>query len=202
MGKSTNTREIPVVPFSTLAGHRCLDLTNTVAWRLDPVRRIDRIPDRAAALDWIGEFEVCRPTEGTKLQRLRGDDVLRHLTTVREHIRAAAWEGQSDAAEVLVELNRQWWERVELVPDGEQGWQHRDGTIDARTPALRLAHETVELITDLPAPIKQCADEACGWIYLDTSPRHNRRWCSSEDCGARNRSRTHYHQRRKLGSAP
>jgi predicted RNA-binding Zn ribbon-like protein len=27
------------------------------------------------------------------------------------------------------------------------------------------------------------------WVCLDDSPRHNRRWCVSADCGNRNRVR-------------
>ncbi|MBZ4498276.1 CGNR zinc finger domain-containing protein [Dermacoccus sp. Tok2021] len=40
--------------------------------------------------------------------------------------------------------------------------------------------------------LHQCEDEACGWVYLDTSPRRNRRWCVTADCGDRNRSRAYY----------
>jgi predicted RNA-binding Zn ribbon-like protein len=29
-------------------------------------------------------------------------------------------------------------------------------------------------------------------VYLDTSPRRNRRWCSAADCGNRNRARRYY----------
>ena len=39
-------------------------------------------------------------------------------------------------------------------------------------------------------------DDACGWVYLDTSPRHNRRWCSAAGCGNRNRARR-FNQRRR-----
>src|SRR5436305_7988932 len=35
-----------------IGGHVALDLVNTVSWRLDPGRTVDRIPDYAALLDW------------------------------------------------------------------------------------------------------------------------------------------------------
>src|SRR5205809_624358 len=35
-----------------VGGHVALDLVNTVSWRLDPGRTVDRIPDYAALLDW------------------------------------------------------------------------------------------------------------------------------------------------------
>jgi predicted RNA-binding Zn ribbon-like protein len=33
-------------------------------------------------------------------------------------------------------------------------------------------------------------------VYLDTSPRHNRRWCSADDCGNRHRARRYYARHR------
>jgi len=29
----------------------------------------------------------------------------------------------------------------------------------------------------------QCAGAGCGWFFLDTTKRGNRRWCSMRDCG-------------------
>ena len=49
------------------------------------------------------------------------------------------------------------------------------------------------------AALHQCEDAACGWVYLDTSPRRNRRWCVAADCGNRNRARRFY-ARQKAGS--
>ena len=37
-----------------------------------------------------------------------------------------------------------------------------------------------------------CAGDDCRWAYLDVSRRQDRRWCSSADCGNRDRARRHY----------
>jgi predicted RNA-binding Zn ribbon-like protein len=42
----------------------------------------------------------------------------------------------------------------------------------------------------------RCADAGCGWFFLDTSRSHTRRWCSSADCGNRDRARRHYARKR------
>jgi len=47
------------------------------------------------------------------------------------------------------------------------------------------------------ALLHRCEDIACGWLYLDRSPRHNRRWCSAADCGNRNRARRHYARKKR-----
>jgi predicted RNA-binding Zn ribbon-like protein len=182
--------------FAALAGHRALDLVNTVGWRLDPDRRHERLADDAAALTWIAMFEVCDDAELDRVSRAPAGALGEGLRSVRELIYAAAFEGRVADATALLALDREWLDRVELVPRPVGGWAVRESDVDERTPALRLAHETVKLLIDLPAPVKQCADDACGWIYLDTSPRRNRRWCAAEDCGARNRSRSYYRRHR------
>ena len=35
-----------------IGNHPALDLVNTVAWRLDPARTVDRLPDASALLTW------------------------------------------------------------------------------------------------------------------------------------------------------
>jgi predicted RNA-binding Zn ribbon-like protein len=34
-----------------------------------------------------------------------------------------------------------------------------------------------------PARLKQCPGDHCGWFFLDTTKRGNRRWCSMSECG-------------------
>src|SRR5688572_11567522 len=38
--------------WSRIGGHLALDLCNTVSWRLDPARRIERLTGPAALADW------------------------------------------------------------------------------------------------------------------------------------------------------
>ncbi|MFC7621280.1 CGNR zinc finger domain-containing protein [Microlunatus sp. GCM10028923] len=182
--------------FLARAGERCLDLVNTVAWRLDPSRRQDRLPDDAAALAWATAFGVCTEEEAALLAAQSTGALSAELRSTREHVHAAVIDGDPEGANALLELDRDWWGRVELErADGS--WRTRERFVDHRSVALRLGHEAVRILLEEPAPVKQCADEACGWIYLDTSPRRNRRWCSAEDCGAKNRSRDHYRRTRR-----
>ena len=43
--------------------------------------------------------------------------------------------------------------------------------------------------------LHECADDRCLLIFLDTSRPGNRRWCSMERCGNRNKVRTHRNRR-------
>lgn len=57
----------------------------------------------------------------------------------------------------------------------------------------------VRLLGQSPtARLKQCPGDHCGWFFLDTTKRGNRRWCSMDECGqeaktARRRGRTASH---------
>jgi predicted RNA-binding Zn ribbon-like protein len=39
------------------------------------------------------------------------------------------------------------------------------------------------LRSDPSGRLKQCPGEHCGWFFLDTTRRGNRRWCSMSECG-------------------
>jgi len=45
------------------------------------------------------------------------------------------------------------------------------------TSAIELLH------ADPGSRLKQCPGEHCGWFFIDTTKRGNRRWCSMSDCG-------------------
>ncbi len=43
------------------------------------------------------------------------------------------------------------------------------------------------------ARVGQCQDDrGCGWLFIDTSKNHSRRWCSMESCGNRAKAMRHY----------
>lgn len=42
-------------------------------------------------------------------------------------------------------------------------------------------------------------DRGCGWLFLDTSKNHSRRWCDSGDCVNRARRRRFQERARKPG---
>ena len=58
-----------------------------------------------------------------------------------------------------------------------------------RSAAALLVSPTIELV-------KISADPGCGWMFLDASRNHSRRWCDSRDCGNRARVRKHLAHKR------
>ena len=51
--------------------------------------------------------------------------------------------------------------------------------------------------------VRECAAPTCGWLFLDTSRNHSRRWCDMKACGNRAKARRHYERKKKaLEHAP
>ncbi len=46
------------------------------------------------------------------------------------------------------------------------------------------------------AMLRRCAGDRCGWLFVDESRRHNRKWCDMRDCGNRAKARRHYYKHR------
>src|SRR5262249_46572172 len=80
---------------------------------------------------------------------------------------------------------------------------HRDRPVAARaTSGLgQVLVELVRLSNDGRLErIKTCDSDECRWVFYDRSKPSNRRWCSSERCGNREKTRT-YRKRHAGASA-
>ncbi|HEX8035576.1 MAG TPA: CGNR zinc finger domain-containing protein, partial [Ktedonobacterales bacterium] len=86
-----------------------------------------------------------------------------------------------------------------LTRDGDGyrlGWRGLDEQLDA--PLWRVTRSAADLLTSpLRTKIRLCANEACGWLFIDESKNASRRWCSMALCGSRLKMRDYY--RRKQG---
>ena len=74
------------------------------------------------------------------------------------------------------------------------GWDFDENALEV--PLWILALSAVDLITsEYYERVGQCADEdGCGWLFVDTSKNHSRRWCDINDCG--NRAKQRRYQKR------
>jgi predicted RNA-binding Zn ribbon-like protein len=162
-----------------IGGHLALDLLNTVSWRLDPTRIVDRIATPEALATW------------TAAVGLSGDAGSRErIAAVRQLVydvvvSIARGEGPGDLRELqgllAVALER-------ATPTGLRplDWTGADLVDDLVLAAGRLLERE-----DL-SKLRECQDSGCGWLFLDRSKNGSRRWCSSGDCGNRARAKRHY----------
>jgi len=70
---------------------------------------------------------------------------------------------------------------------------------DERAVGRRLALAVAGLLAspDL-SRVGRCANEPCGWLFVDRTRSRTRRWCTSAGCGNRERAKRHYERGRGL----
>ncbi|SNC64862.1 Conserved protein containing a Zn-ribbon-like motif, possibly RNA-binding [Kytococcus aerolatus] len=194
--------------FSHISGDRMLDLINTVEWRLGGPDREEDLTSYELVLAWCRESDLLDSAEEARLGELAARDARTaaaerdRVIALRESTYAALFETSDEGARTLADAYRDAVATAELVRVGD-AWQWTDSHLTLATPRHRITRGLVELMgrDDLDR-LHQCEDAACGWVYLDTSPRRNRRWCVTSDCGDRNRSRAYYARQKARRTAP
>ena len=190
--------------FADIAGHAALDLVNTVAWRLSPQRFVEEMRDYSDLVAWTLQFGLIDEAAARQLKLLareepqKADAEVTRVRGLREEIYRVTFGGADEAV-----LTQEYVEAVTgglLRPrGGKRAWTF---PIGLPLPRRLIALEALDLVTRFDESLfVQCGDAECGWVFLDTSPRHNRRWCVSADCGNRNRVREYYERSRGVGDS-
>lgn len=190
--------------FSRIAGHDALDLINTVEWRLSDERREEDLHDHEDAIRWSRQTALISDEEAEIASRLaarassEAEEELSRIRALREALYSALFAA-ADPHLVVAEYRDAIGHAVLARTDGDWAW---DLPADLALPRRRMALAALDLLShsDL-SNLSQCQDAECGWVFLDTSPRKDRRWCVSSDCGNRNRVREYYARERRTRSA-
>jgi predicted RNA-binding Zn ribbon-like protein len=172
-----------------IGGHPALDLVNTVSWRLDPSRTVDRLQDGAELARWA-DFIGLAGAVGEA-----ADDTVVRVRRLREQlyrvVQPMAVGEQPGAKEVGV-LRRPLFAavgRAEVVSVMPLELTAGDLVDELALHAWRL------LEREDAGRLRQCGASDCGWLFLDHTKNGSRVWCSSADCGNRTRARRHYARR-------
>jgi len=175
--------------FHWKSGRLCLDFVATVGerWR----RSFERLltPDDLAR--WLVESGMLvAPPEVSPRQ-------LTAARTLREAINRLARPGIQPEPGDRDQLNC-WAARPALAPqltsDGVLEWV-AERPVDAMLATI--ARDAVDLLTGpLAGRIRECGAPDCALLFVDTSRPGRRRWCSTEACGNRARTKA-YRERRK-----
>jgi len=189
-----------------IGGHVALDLVNTVSWRLDPARTLDRLGDADALFGWAGAAGVLPEKQAQRLSAARSDaasglalERVRRLREVAHRLLRPIALG-SPVEETDVERVRRAVTRAfaharvgDVVP---WRWEVEVRVPDDLPDALTLEVWRLLQFEDLTR-LRECRDRDCGWLFLDRSKNASRTWCSSADCGNRKRARRHYQRVRE-----
>jgi predicted RNA-binding Zn ribbon-like protein len=214
-----------VWPF--IGGHPVLDLVDTISWRLDPARAVDRLPTRDQLGAWAAGAAIIDESErGIVDAAVAADPVaarrvlaeLRTLRTVatdlldRLAVPAAGVDEDAQIEGALDAVRAGYLRALAaatpriLAASGRLAWRvPLDGTPREILAAVvdRLAIAFVELLSGPELPrLRRCEGEGCGWLFLDVTRNHSRRWCAAGDCGNRARVRRHRAALKSLPSEP
>jgi predicted RNA-binding Zn ribbon-like protein len=192
-------------PFEFTGGSLCLDYVNTVNSRTSGQPE-ELLVSYDALLQWATEAGALPPKTAAHLRALAKESVGRAHSTMRDAIKLrdalydlflAISEGRSVPEAALAYLNRTLQsaaEHARLVrgsPNFRWEWIAPDEHLDsilwlvARSAADLLTSENV-------AFIGRCAADTCGWLFVDTTKNHRRRWCDMRSCGNRDKARRYY----------
>jgi len=185
-------------------------LVNTVGWRFDPARRVERLPAGDALLAWADAVALLTPAELRAVSAAGGAAWDAEAARVRD-LRDAAY-GALDAhvagrpppaadlagvRDAVVDAMRHA-EPSAVLP---LTWVVAAG--DERAVGRRLALAVADLLAsqDLPR-VGRCGNEPCGWLFVDRTRSRTRRWCTSAGCGNRVRAKRHYERARAPAPSP
>jgi predicted RNA-binding Zn ribbon-like protein len=201
MSPATSSRPQSI---ALIGGHPALDLVNTVSWRHDVDRWREDLAVPADLLTWthragvLDEHHLPAMRLAIAADPKTAEAVLRRVRHLREHLYdhltgylddrggehqigkgSPLHRAFADAvtASSLAGTAARWTLQARVLPD---------------LPQVLALHALDLLQTMPPGRLRRCDDDICGWLFLDTTRNHSRRWCSSGDCGNRDRARRHY----------
>ncbi len=205
MGAVSSVPALPDIRFSLIGGHVAMDLINTVEWRRDPAHSAEELTSYGHLMVWARQTEVLSHDEAHALATLAqehpglAERALADVTALRESAYAALLRADDTAPERITRRYADALSRSVLAR-GEPAWSWRELGLGLDMIGDRLAISIVDLMRSPDVVwLHECEDVICGWVYLDTSRRRNRRWCVADECGNRNRARAYY--ARKTGRA-
>ena len=70
-------------------------------------------------------------------------------------------------------------------------WMGDNAALESLLAPISWSAATL-LASDELQQVKECANQGCGWLFLDTTRNHSRRWCDMADCGSRVKARRYY----------
>lgn len=189
----------------------CLEFANTAHWHASdhPLETLQTYHDLLA---WARgqqmlSDEAAAHAEGAAQGHLQAAvHMFERAIALREALYAVFVvhiAGQRPAADDLAVINEalraaQAHRRIIATDDGF-GWQWDAADAPLEQVLWPIVQSAAEVLTtpELLARVGQCADDrGCGWLFLDTSKNHSRRWCDINDCGNRAKQRRHYQRQR------
>lgn len=191
--------------FKFVGGNLCLDFINTVGDHLganhsEYLKSYEDLLSWTVAAEIFSDAEKERLLETAKLKSAKANQTLKKAVKLRETLFQMLLAKISNKecpplllksfngylAETLKHLQLEWTdEKISFDWDESENNLEQIIWIITWSAANLLVKENLQ-------HLKVCADNACGWLFLDTSKNKRRAWCDMKDCGNRNKFRRYY----------
>jgi predicted RNA-binding Zn ribbon-like protein len=205
----TNLPGRPAPVFDLTGGYLCLDFANTLDNRTGE-RRQELLNSYRDLVAWGEQARIVTDKEARQLleeeEKHPADAavVLQHAIILREALYRILEKAVEDVVPekpdllILSEALAQGMAQAQIVAEGDGfswGWVAKE---EALASILWIvARSAAELLTsELRPGVRLCAADDCGWLFLDTSKNHSRRWCNMKSCGNRAKARRYIERKR------
>jgi predicted RNA-binding Zn ribbon-like protein len=199
--------------YSKVGGWLGLDFNNTVQSYKLHNPNYDYFKSYSDLTLWARQAELITQEEEQRLNRKgaempqKAEQLLDKARAMRDDINSlfsTIAAGERPEGEVLKRLNSQLAEAmahacIEQTEDGYTwGWAGFPDEMESLLwPIVRSAAELLVNNEKLER-VRECAGDACGWLFVDTSKNHSRRWCDMRDCGNTAKAKRHYQRKVKM----
>jgi predicted RNA-binding Zn ribbon-like protein len=189
-----------------LGGALCLDFTNSVdSWFTEPV------PERLGSFaDWLSWSVAAKSLPEVQLRAIErramqdvaaarraleraraARDALHSVLTARLRRRAPS---RQDVARLNACIATARDQRRLVYANGafQLTWRGESADPERLLWPVMLDAEALLVDADALQRLSECPGDRCGWLFLDTSRNHSRRWCSMRTCGNVVKAQRHY----------
>jgi predicted RNA-binding Zn ribbon-like protein len=200
MSKERNITNLPLD-----GGLLCLDFVNTVHTRKKAVFH-EYLQNYGMFLQWCTKVNIVGSEELKALEEIvihspaKAITAYHHLMIARDvlyHFFSAKADNKPVETDVLNEFNTFLSEAFQHIgfensKDGiKQIWVNPQNELNA--PLWKIMKSAYDILTAPEAKyVKECS--ACGWLFLDKSRTHSRRWCNPLECGSVDKATRYYHR--------
>lgn len=190
-----------------------LYFANTVNWhasdhQIEELKRYDDLVTWSQKEGLLDDHSAKLLLQEGKTRPGEAERVLKRGIVLREaiyHIFSAVTHGEKPRESDLQTLNSVLPEalsRLRVSTEGGQfifDWTGTANTLDQMLwPIAKSAAEL--LVSRELAKVRECAneEEGCGWLFMDTTKNHSRRWCEMRSCGNRAKARRYYERSKAI----
>jgi len=190
----------------------CTDFVNTVDWRNSKTRKKEKLHDFSALVSWSKQIGILEDKTAQILfkkalkQPNKAEQIYEKTIELRELLyrifSSMITTGQASNHDLSI-FNKYLADSMGkscCLSSSNNGfvWSFCSGTDSMDLfldPIIKSAADL--LVSPHIKRIKKCADDACGWLFVDMSRNNSRRWCSMKDCGNRAKAHRHYLRKRQ-----